>query len=624
MSLFKRVRLPGLLVGALALALVGCGGGGGGSPGPDAADAEDDFVVVQEIPTNGQQVSGKLEGVANNQISIEFSTPIDENTILDPTNPFNGLSANLTMLDNTLYRVPGTPEVKGKYFRFIPPSTGLTNQQYTLSVSKNVLSDGGQSLPREFYTSFTVGEDEYDPIVRRAFPVQNQVDVPRNSVVRVTFNESLDPASVNTQTVLVQDGGQSPPVAINGTISLENNGFEVVFTPDPWTGLPPGTTVVVTLIGGDSGIADKTAGRPFLGPGASHQWTLQFSTTPGGDPVNQFARSSCYFIDDRSWGVIDIVPYTVGLDPWQVPAVVGNNSRRKIGRPLDMVIDPRIDANGDTLAYVVDGDSNTVAVVYTFNSRIVLRLATASAPRGLAIHLSGQRLWISEFGADTLAKWDLTHFTPSAFLVGLPKFQAEVAVGRGPLGAACSPDAGTVFVVNSLEGTCSVVSQGADTVAATWQTGAYPQDVGVTVTFPGLGYFALASNLGADGEPGSASLWWSANPSVQQWLLAGMQNPKGVTYDWGINWYVANSGSTGVAAIRLGIQGNTIVPSLVTTFPSAQGPQNVALDPISAIYGFTSCRGDGLVTVFNVNDVSAYYPDIAVPGVKMVATLLNQ
>ena len=156
MSLFKRVRLPGLLVGALALALVGCGGGGGGSGGPDASDAEDDFVVVQEIPTNGQQVSGKLEGVANNQISIEFSTPLDESTILDHTNPFNGLSANLTMLDNTLYRVPGTPEVRGKYFRFIPPSTGLPNQQYTLSVTPNVTSEGGQALMHDFYTSFTV------------------------------------------------------------------------------------------------------------------------------------------------------------------------------------------------------------------------------------------------------------------------------------------------------------------------------------------------------------------------------------------------------------------------------------------------------------------------------------
>jgi DNA-binding beta-propeller fold protein YncE len=414
-------------------------------------------------------------------------------------------------------------------------------------------------------------------------------------------------------------------------ITLENNGFEIVFTPDGWNGLPPATTVVVTLIGGDAGIADQTAGKTFLGPtpgtGIIPSWTLQFNTVDGGDPLNQYARSSCYFLDDKSFGVIDISPYTVGLDPFLFPAAVGSNSRRNVGRPLDMVIDPRVDPIGDTIAYVVDANGGDIVAISTKNSRVIYRLATSVEPRGLAISPSGQRLYITEYGGDEIAKWDLAHVSPTALLVGLPglpKFLTGIQVGRGPLGAACAPDAGTVFVVNNLEGTCSVLSQGANTVIATWQTGVYPQDVGITVSFPNLGYFALVSNQGAGDDPGSASMWWSANPDVQQWLIAGMVNPKGVTYDWGINWLVANSGSSGAAMIQLGIQGNTVVPSLVTTFASGEGPQNVALDPVSARYGFVSCRGDGLVTVFNAGDTAAYYPNISVPGVRYVATLLNQ
>ena len=625
MRVFNRLRLPGLLVGALAFALIGCGGGGS-----DSSDAETLMAVVQEIPTNGQQVAGDLSDVGG-VFELQFSTALDEDTILDPSNPFNGLSANLNMLDNTLIRVAGTPEVKGKYFRFIPPASGLPPQQYTVTVTTEVKTLGGQALAHYFYSAFTVGEDNYEPIIRRTSPVQNQSMVARDHEIVITFNESLDPGSVNTQTVLVQDGGQNPPVTIAGVLSLENNGFEIHFTPDPATQMPPDTTVVVTLQGGNGGIADATNGKPFLDTAGTQTYVLQFNTTPGGDPLNQFARGSVYFVDGKSFGVIDIGTYT------GIPAMPGSNgrqvlanSRRKVGSPGEMIIDPRVSGNGDTFAYVVDLNSSTIAVLNTFNSRIVGRI-NAKAPRGLGT--SGGRLYVSQFGTDTLAVYNTALASPGTNnwndsqdqLTGSAVLQSEVSVGRGPLGVARAPDQGTVFVCNSLEGTCSIMNVTNSTIAATWQTGGNPQDVGITLTFPGLGYFALVSNLGSSaGDPGSASLWWSANPAVQHWLIAGLQNPRGVIYDFGINWYVANSGGSSVSTVILGVQGNTIVPSMGNTFHTGKAPQNVSLDPVSLAVGFSSDRGDGIVTVFAPGDTTVVLPYIEVDAVRWIATLVNQ
>ena len=69
--------------------------------------------------------------------------------------------------------------------------------------------------------------------------------------------------------------------------------------------MPPNTTVVVTLQGGSGGIVDAVNGRPFLENETPQTFTLQFVTTAGGDPLNQFAVASMYYIDAENFGVID-------------------------------------------------------------------------------------------------------------------------------------------------------------------------------------------------------------------------------------------------------------------------------------------------------------------------------
>jgi hypothetical protein len=626
MRLLERVRLPGLLVGLFALTLVGCGGGGGT---PSAKDAETKFVVIQEIPTNRQEVSADLSDVGG-RIQIGFSVLLDPDTILDPTNPFNGLSANLNMLDSNLIRVPGTPEVKGKYFRFIPPSTGLASQQYTMTVTRNVKSRGGQSMDRDYYTSFTVGPDIYAPVIRRQDPVPSQPDVPLNSVIRITFNESLDPGSVNSQTVVVQDGGVNPPATLSGTVVLQNNGFEIVFIPDPGKGLPSGTTIVVTLQGGNGGIADETSGLPFVGdPTNNNLYVYQFDTHVSDEPINQYARNSIYFSAGESVGVIDMLGNLPGMNG--LSGVIPN-SKRKVGNPGEIVVDPRVNGAGDSFAYIVDRGSSTVAVMNTYNSRIVGRIPVKD-PRGLGIQPAGAALFVSEFGSDTLAEFNITQAQPgtNTWVPGniagssSAKLQNRHAVGRGPVGVAYAPDQTYVFVTNALEGSCTIVSPITGPVL-TWQTGANPQDVNVTVTF-NIGFFALVTNLGASvDDPGSASLWWSSNSGTQSWYLSGLLNPRGLVYDGGLNWYVANSGGSTVSMVRLGTVSNTVVPTIALTFNTGKSPQNCSLEPTNANPLFASCLGDGTVNIHNAGNPSTEMvpPLWDVPGVRYIATLINQ
>ena len=48
-------------------------------------------------------------------------------------------------------------------------------------------------------------------------PLLNAINVHFDS--SLVFNESLDPGSVNSQTVIVQDGGQNPPVTLSGRLA---------------------------------------------------------------------------------------------------------------------------------------------------------------------------------------------------------------------------------------------------------------------------------------------------------------------------------------------------------------------------------------------------------------------
>jgi DNA-binding beta-propeller fold protein YncE len=587
-------------------------------------DDAGDLEIVSVLPANGLAVSGDL-GEAGGRIEIEFSARLREDTVLDADNSINGLSANLSVRDSNLIHARGSVAVDGRRVRFTPPPEGLPDGQYTVTAGWGILDRHGRSLAREFRASFTVGPDVYAPIVLRTIPARNQQDVPRDIVIRITFNEPLDPETVNAQTVWVTDGGVTPAVSINGTLTLENDGFEIVFTPDPWTGLPPGATTVVTLHGGVDGIADEAAGIPFT----DHVWYLWIPAGGCGYPVNQFANASCYFSDHENWGVIDASEYVMSPDSPDGGATVDSCSHRFIGIPGEIVLDPRVDANGDTLAYVIDEASSTVAIVDTFNSRILGRL-TVTDPRGLAISPDGERLYVTEGSEDTVAVFSLTDAAPGDF--ALPGRLPDLAVGDGPTGIAHAPDSPYLFVCNTSEESCTVYRTTDDSVVTTWMTGDHPRDVAISHADGASGrIFALVTNSDED----SASLWWSGDPASPTATVGGLNGPLGVTYVdtattddehhlANFRWYVANSRGASVSEIRVTPAGAGFIASVSNTYTTGFGPRNVAFDAVNRIFGFTSNRLNDSVSVFDRRGVSGTQPPVPVPGVRWVATLGSQ
>jgi hypothetical protein len=77
-------------------------------------------------------------------------------------------------------------------------------------------------------------------------PVDNSIDVATNTPIRVTFNESVDPLTINTSTFRV--------AGIAGAVTLDALTRTASFTPAAV--LAAGTTYIATVKGGDAGVAD--------------------------------------------------------------------------------------------------------------------------------------------------------------------------------------------------------------------------------------------------------------------------------------------------------------------------------------------------------------------------------
>ncbi|MCU0726014.1 MAG: Ig-like domain-containing protein, partial [Planctomycetes bacterium] len=279
------------------LFLPACGGGGGGGDDDDTADKnENDLVVRAVTPTNGQEVNTDLsdpglEGV----LTLNFSEGLDPSSFLDPTNAFNGLTSDVNILNSGFERVRGTPEITGddgNVLVFWPQGGTLPNGQYTITVNRDVKDRNGKYLNQglfDFRSSFTVGADIFKPKIRNTYPAPNQTDVDKFSQIIITFNESMNPATVTNSTVTVINGSASPPVPVSGTIATARDNFEIIFTPDPANPLPANSTIVVTVYGDTNGVADLLGNvydYDLNATPAVHNYSFQFQTVKEPPPPN--------------------------------------------------------------------------------------------------------------------------------------------------------------------------------------------------------------------------------------------------------------------------------------------------------------------------------------------------
>ena len=202
----------------------------------------------------------------NPALEYQFSQDLDPATV-------NGTTVALTRTsDNALVAVSlslRTPRI----IRIKPTSALNPNATYKVTVTSGLRSVQGTSFAGlVFFYSTGNSVDNSFPAVIAAGPPNNISGVGVNAVIRLRFNEAVNPLTVTAQTVKVTAGGSS---ITPSSISFPYDNLTAILT--PLTPLPPSTAVSIAV----NGVQDM-AGNAVI-PFAS-----QFTTADRADvlPVN--------------------------------------------------------------------------------------------------------------------------------------------------------------------------------------------------------------------------------------------------------------------------------------------------------------------------------------------------
>lgn len=132
----------------------------------------------------------------------------------------------------------------------------------TATLTTDVESAAGKPLGSEVVWSFTITNDATAPLISSVSPAENAIDVPVDSVIKVYFNEPMDPASITADTFKVNRGTSGD---VTGTIDYDSETFIATFTPSqPFSA---GTAYKVMI---KSDVTD-VAGNPL---GSNKQWWI--------------------------------------------------------------------------------------------------------------------------------------------------------------------------------------------------------------------------------------------------------------------------------------------------------------------------------------------------------------
>ena len=175
----------------------------------------------------------------NHLIVVTFSEPIDPATINVLTFGVKQGSVD----------VSGLVTSTGATATFTSTNNLLPNKVYTGTITTGAKDMAGNALHNQFTFSFTSGNaaDIILPMVQSTIPLNNALNVARNSEIVFTFSEAMDPLTINTSTFTLMQG--TTPVA--GTMAY--SGITATFIPT--NSLAASTTYTATITTGAKDLA---------------------------------------------------------------------------------------------------------------------------------------------------------------------------------------------------------------------------------------------------------------------------------------------------------------------------------------------------------------------------------
>ena len=146
-------------------------------------------------------------------------------TLSEPLAPYTSGNGLVQLLDAQGVAVAWDPLVNGATLTLLPSPRLQAGATYTVVVSPNLTDPLGNVSGVTVRTQFTVNPDGTGPRLVQVFPADGSVDVAPDTVLRLTFDEPVDPSTVSAITF-----------TINGTYSVADYfpsvaGAVVSFTP---------------------------------------------------------------------------------------------------------------------------------------------------------------------------------------------------------------------------------------------------------------------------------------------------------------------------------------------------------------------------------------------------------
>jgi hypothetical protein len=169
-------------------------------------------TVISVVPANSATAIP-----TNTKVTLTFSEAMDAATI----------SASTVTLKKGSTAVPGTLTYSGQVATFTPSSALAANSLYTGTVSTGAKDVAGNALAANYTWSFTTAAaaDVTPPTIQSVLPAANATSVATGAKATVTFNETMDAASINATTFTLKQGS----AAIAGTVTF--SGTTATFTP---------------------------------------------------------------------------------------------------------------------------------------------------------------------------------------------------------------------------------------------------------------------------------------------------------------------------------------------------------------------------------------------------------
>ena len=439
-------------------------------------------------------------------VEIFFSEPMDKNTVED--------GFVLSWLDEdsgSENNVEGSFEwdKNNSVMKFVPLSTFLEGEDYTISLPTSAKDLSGNSLAEALSSSFTtVGQAP--PEIKYLGP-DGTIPVTVTTPVVVDFSEPINPASVKYSTFKLLYGNQQVP----GYYKFLNDNSRVVFVPDDDLLFNEVYTIIITdgikdvsrpvqnkedITTSVFTTADKvlTPHLEYIEPVSGVTGSLITVTGTGFDPSPEnnvviFNGIESNVIKSSLTSLVVKVPLGAISGPvsTKVNEVISTNSKHfyvipESLDPCDEGIanistgsksrDADIDPDG-SMAYVTNPDAGTVSVIDMEEEEEVYEIQVGKEPMKIDIDPSGTRAYVTNFYSHTVSVIDLTS-TPKQVIKTIP-------VGVNPYGVIVTPDGKRVYVANYTSENLSVIdvdptSGGFDHVVSNINSGTQNRDEGMT------------------------------------------------------------------------------------------------------------------------------------------------